>query len=155
MADLPTGTVTFLLTDIEGSTRLWEEQPEAMRQALARHDALAASVIDEHGGTLLKRRGEGDSLFAVFARATDALAAATARQQALVHEPWLTPTPLRVRMALHTGEADQQEDDYFGPAVNRCARLRAAAHGGQVLLSQATQALVREELPEGTTLKEL
>jgi class 3 adenylate cyclase len=146
---LPVGTVTFLLTDIEGSTRFWEEQPEAMRQALARHDALAASIIGQNGGTLLKRRGEGDSLFAVFAQATHALAAATAFQQALICEAWPTLTPLRVRMALHTGEADHQEEDYYGPTVNRCARLRGAAHGGQVLLSQATRSLVREELPEG------
>jgi predicted ATPase/class 3 adenylate cyclase len=152
---LPEGTVTFLFTDIEGSTRLWEQHPVAMRQALARHDALATSVIDQHGGTLLKRRGEGDSLFAVFARATDAVVAATTLQQALVREPWPIPTPLRIRMALHTGEADQRDDDYYGPAVNRCARLRAAAHGGQVLLSQATQALVSENLPSGAALKEL
>src|SRR5438552_2401685 len=106
MADLPTGTVTFLFTDIEGSTRLWEQHPEAMRAALARHDALAAAVIEQHAGTLVKSRGEGDSLFAVFARPTDALAAACALQQALLVEPWPAQTPLRVRVALHTGEAD-------------------------------------------------
>src|SRR3989441_4718004 len=93
---LPSSTVTFLFTDIEGSTKLWEQHPEAMRVALARHDALAAAVIEEHAGTLLKSRGEGDSVFAVFARATDALAAACALQQALAAEPWPAETPLKV-----------------------------------------------------------
>src|SRR2546425_11964475 len=95
---LPSGTVTFLFTDIEGSTRLWEQHPEAMRASLARHDALAAAVIEQHAGALLKSRGEGDSLFAVFTRATDALGAACAFQQALRIEPWPTPAPLLVRM---------------------------------------------------------
>ena len=123
MTELPTGTVTFLFTDIEGSTRLWEQQPEAMRQALARHDALAAALVEQHAGTLVRSRGEGDSLFAVFARASDAIAAATALQQALVAEPWPPATPLRVRVALHTGEADRRDGNYYGSEVNRCARL--------------------------------
>src|SRR5947199_10389396 len=92
MADLPTGTVTFLFTDIEGSTQLWEQHPAAMEVALARHDALAAGIIPQFHGTLVKSRGEGDSLFAVFARAADAVAAADALQRALVGEPW--PPPL-------------------------------------------------------------
>src|SRR5947209_2604482 len=134
MSELPTGTITFLFTDIEGSTRLWEQHPEAMEAALARHDALAAAAIDQHEGHLVKHRGEGDSLFAVFARATDAVAAAVALQQALHAELWPADTRLRVRMALHTGEAAVREGDYFSPAVNRCARLRAVALGGQVVL---------------------
>src|SRR5919202_4634763 len=142
MADLPTGTVTFLLTDIAGSTRLWEQDAAAMRQALARHDALVETSVVAHGGMVVRPRGEGDSRFAVFARATDAVAAAAALQQVLYAEPWPTPTPVRVRMALHTGEADLREGDYYGSAVNRCARLRAIAHGGQTPLSQATQALL-------------
>jgi class 3 adenylate cyclase len=124
---LPTGTVTFLLTDIEGSTRLWEQHPEAMRDALARHHALLTYPIEQHHGIVVKRQGEGDSLFAVFARASDALAAAIALQQALHAEPWPPETPLRVRVALHTGPAELRDGDYFGPAVNRCARLRAGA----------------------------
>src|SRR5579884_2058809 len=144
---LPSGTVTFLFTDIEGSTKLWEECPEAMRQALARHDALAASIIEQHEGLLVKSRGEGDSLFCVFARATDAVAAACALQQAFVSEPWPAEAPLRVRMALHTGEADLREGDYYGSAVNRCARLRAIGHGGQVLLSQAARDLLPPDAP--------
>jgi class 3 adenylate cyclase len=151
----PTGTITFLFTDIEGSTRLWEQQPEAMEAALARHDALAADAIQRHEGTLVKHRGEGDSLFAVFARAADAVAAAVALQQALITEPWPAQTVPRVRLALHTGDAVLRDGDYFGPAVNRCARLRAVAHGGQLLLSSATQELVRDALPEGVTLREL
>jgi predicted ATPase/class 3 adenylate cyclase len=155
MPELPAGTVTFLFTDIEGSTRLWEQHPEAMRATLARHDALGCEIITAHEGVLVKSRGEGDSLFAVFARATDALTAACHLQQALMVEPWPTPTSLRVRMALHTGEADLREGDYYGPAVNRCARLRAAAHGGQVLLSSVTRELVWDRLPAAVSLQDL
>src|ERR687886_40877 len=102
MADLPTGTVTFLFTDIAGSTALWDQQPEAARVALARHDGLVEQIVVAHDGTVVRPRGEGDSRFAVFARATDAVTAAAALQQALAAEPWPTPTPLQVRMALHT-----------------------------------------------------
>ncbi|HWQ13341.1 MAG TPA: AAA family ATPase [Roseiflexaceae bacterium] len=143
--DLPIETVTFLFTDVEGSTRLWERHPAAMRQALSRHDALIESCVAQHGGVVVRPRGEGDSRFAVFARATDALAAAVAIQRALHAEPWTAlGQPLRVRIALHTGEADLRDGDYYGSAVNRCARLRALARGGQTLLSQTTHDLVRD-----------
>lgn len=155
MPDLPTGIVTFLFTDIEGSTRLWEEHPEKMELALARHDSRAAAIVRKHGGTLVKSRGEGDSLFAVFGHATDAVAAACALQRAFQAEPWPAETPVRVRMALHTGEATLRQGDYFGAAVNRCARLRAAAHGGQVLLSGATQQQVHDLLPAEVQLHDL
>ena len=155
MADLPSGTVTFLLTDIEGSTALWERAPEAMRQAIARHDALLRTTIEGRGGSVIRTKGEGDDTFAVFGRASDGLAADCAAQRALVAEPWLTGTPLRVRVALHTGEAHLRDCDYFGASVNRCARLRALASGGQVLLSQATRDLVRDALPEGASLADL
>jgi predicted ATPase/DNA-binding SARP family transcriptional activator len=148
-------TLTFLLTDVEGSTRLWLQDLEAMRQALARHDALVAAVIQQHHGLLVKQRGEGDSLFAVFARATDAVAAALALQRALAGEVWPAELPLKVRVALHTGEAEVRDGDYYGPVVNHCARLRAVGHGGQTLLSQTTAALVREALPESVSLREL
>src|SRR5215207_4113609 len=138
MSELPTGTVTFLFTDIEGSTALWEQRRDATRLALVRHDALVEQIVGEHDGHLVRPRGEGDSRFAVFARATDAVAAAAAIQRALHAEPWPPETPLRVRLALHTGEADLREGDYYGGAVNRVARLRAIAHGGQALLSMAT-----------------
>src|SRR5918911_255369 len=94
--NLPSGTLTFLFTDIEGSTRLWEEHPEAMRLALARHDALAADLFDRHGGVLVKGRGEGDSLFAVFPRASDAVAAAGVLQRSFLQEPWPAGTSLRL-----------------------------------------------------------
>jgi predicted ATPase/class 3 adenylate cyclase len=152
---LPTGIVTFLFTDIEGSTRLWEQHPDTMRQALARHDALAAAIIEQHQGVLVKSRGEGDSLFAVFPRATDALVAALNLQQSLCAEPWPQETSLRVRMALHTGEADLRDGDYYGSSVNRCARLRAIGYGGQVLLSDVTHDLVRDSLPQGAGIKPL
>jgi predicted ATPase/class 3 adenylate cyclase len=155
VSDLPSGTVTFLLTDIEGSTRLWEHQPEVMRRALARHDALLAEGIARHEGVLVKSRGEGDSIFAVFARATDAVAAACAVQGALHREPWPDGAALRIRMALHTGEAELREGDYYGPTVNRSARLRAVAHGGQTLLSAGTQELARDQLPVGVALRDL
>jgi predicted ATPase/class 3 adenylate cyclase len=155
MPELPTGTSTFLFTDIEGSTRLWEQRPEAMSAALARHDALLSQCIEQHGGVVVRSRGEGDSFFAVFPSASDASTAAVRIQQALHAEPWSTSEPVRVRMALHTGEAELREGDYYGSAVNRCARLRAAAHGGQILLSRATHELVRDHLPEGASLRDL
>jgi predicted ATPase/class 3 adenylate cyclase len=155
MAELPIGTVTFLLTDVEGSTRLWEQHPTAMRTALTRHDALVEETVARHAGAVVRPRGEGDSRFAVFARASDAIAAAVALQLALHAEPWPTPAPLRVRMAVHTGEADLHEGDYYGAAVNRCARLRGIAHGGQTLLSQTTYDLARAALPATAVLHDL
>ncbi len=146
MADFTTGTVTFLFTDIEGSTLLWEQHPEAANAALVRHDAIIENLVVEHLGIVVRPRGEGDSRFAVFPRATDAVTAAASIQKALYAEPWPTPRPLRVRMALHTGEAELRDGDYYGSAVNRCARLRSAAHGGQTLISQATFNLVSDAL---------
>ena len=153
--DLPAGVVTFLMTDIEGSTRLWDEAPEAMRAALVRHDDIVCAAIGEHEGFLIKARGEGDSTFSVFARATDAVVAACGLQAALTSEPWPHGAPLSVRIAVHTGEADRGVDDYYGTAVNRCARLRSIAHGGQVLVSESTTGLVREALPEEVALRDL
>jgi predicted ATPase/class 3 adenylate cyclase len=160
---LPTGTVTFLFTDIEGSTARWDEQTEAMRAALARHDALLREAIARHGGVVFKTWG--DAFCAAFATATDALAAAMAAQRALgedvgAREPALdagpAPSiPLRVRMALHTGIADERDGDYFGPPLNRVARLLAAGHGGHVLLSLPTAELVRDHLPPGAALRDL
>ncbi len=155
LPDLPTGTVTFLFTDVEGSTRLWEAHPGAIRAALARHDALIEQAVERHGGRGVRPRGAGDSRFAVFARATDAVASAAAIQGALHAEPWPPETPLRVRLALHTGEADLRAGDYYGSAVNRAARLRGIAHGGQALLSQAVYDLVRDALPVGVAVRDL
>ena len=135
----PSGTVTFLFTDIEGSTRLWEASPDAMRAALERHDTLLRSAVDAHDGYVFATGGDG---FAVaFPRAGDALAAAQAAQAALAGEPWPDDTPIRVRIGVHTGEASERGGDFFGPTVNRAARLMAVAHGGQVVCSPATAAL--------------
>lgn len=155
MADLPTGTVTFLFTDVEGSTRLWEQVPLPMREAMARHDLLVEGCVTANAGELVRPRGEGDSRFAVFARATDAVSAARDLQQALFAEAWATPRPVRVRMALHTGQADLRAGDYYGSEVNRCARLRAIASGGQTLLSQITFDLVRDALPAQVLIRDL
>jgi class 3 adenylate cyclase len=153
--DLPVGTVTFLLSDVEASTRLWERHPDGMREATARHDELVEALVARHAGVVVRPRGEGDSRFAVFARASDAVAAACAIQRAFVAERWPLPEPLAVRMALHTGEADLLDGDYYGSPVNRCARLRAAAHGGQTVLSGVTASLARERIPAGATLRSL
>jgi predicted ATPase/class 3 adenylate cyclase len=142
-AELPAGTVTFLLTDIEGSTRLWESVPEAMEAALERHNRLLTGVIEDHGGVVVTSRGEGDSFFAAFPSAVSAVEAAGACQLRLGSQPWPAGVALRVRMGLHTGEAHVQEGDYVDHApINRCARVKAAAHGGQVLLTKATRDLV-------------
>lgn len=143
------------MTDIEGSTRLFEQRPAAMEAALPRHDALVGETVMEHGGILVKARGEGDSLFVVFDRPSAAVDAAIALQRALLAEPWPGGLPLRVRIGIHSGEAEPRMGDYYGLAVNRCARIRSAAHGGQVLLSQAARELVRDVLPEGTGLRSL
>jgi len=150
---LPTGTITFLFTDIAGNTQLWEHEPQTMPAALARHDTLLHNVIAAHGGSVFKTVGDG--VHAVFATAPAALAAALAAQQALQAEPWGVPGPLLIHMALHTGAAELRDGDYFGPPLNRAARLLAAGHGGQILLSQSTEALVREQLPPGTSLRNL
>jgi predicted ATPase/class 3 adenylate cyclase/DNA-binding CsgD family transcriptional regulator len=153
---VPAGTVTFLLTDIEGSTQLWERAAGAMPAAVARHYAILDEAIEAHGGVRPVEQGEGDSVVGAFSRAGDALAAAVAAQRMLVAESWPEGVELRVRMALHTGDAQlRDEGNYFGAAVIRCARLRSAAHGGQVLLSQATYDLVRDRLPENVELVDL
>nr|MBA2362022.1 adenylate/guanylate cyclase domain-containing protein [Chloroflexia bacterium] len=155
MSDLPTGTVTFLFTDVEGSTALWERDSEAMRRATARHDEIIGECVESNSGSLVRPRGEGDSRFAVFGRASDAVGAAASIQSALYVEQWPTSKPLRVRMAIHTGEAELRAADYYGNAVNRCARLRSAAHGGQTVLSSVTQELVRDHLPGDVSLRDL
>ncbi len=152
---LPTGTVTFLMTDIEGSTRLWEEDAAVMGEAIRRHDALVRGAVTDAGGILIKWRGEGDSTFSVFTDAAAGVRGALAVQEAIRREPWRTGRPIRVRAALHTGEAELRERDYFGRTVNRCARLRALAVGGQTLVSAATRELVRDSLPAGLDIADL
>src|SRR6266545_1474553 len=148
---LPVGTVTFLFTDIVGSTALWELQREAMRISLARHDALLRRCIEEHGGYVVKTTGDG--FHAAFASATEAIEAAIAAQKALHAEPWSEAIAIRVRMSFHTGAAELRDGDYYGPTVNRAARLAALGHGGQTLLSEITHNLCRDLAPPEVTFK--
>ena len=150
---LPSGTVTFLFTDIEGSTRLWETQREAMTAALARHDALLRQCIESHGGHIFKTAG--DAFCAAFATAASAIEAALAAQRLLRTERWPEQAPIRARMALHTGAAEIRGGDYFGGPLNQVARLLAAAHGGQTIVSEITHDLCRDRLPSGAALKSL
>jgi predicted ATPase/class 3 adenylate cyclase len=155
-ADVPAGVVTFLLTDIEGSTRLWEAVPEAMSEALERHNRLVTGVIEGHGGVVVTSRGEGDSLFAVFPSATAAVEAAGTCQLRLAEEVGPEGAALRVRMGLHTGEARVRGSDRVDHApINRCARVKAAGHGGQVLVTEATRDLAGGRLGGGFGLKRL
>jgi predicted ATPase/class 3 adenylate cyclase len=149
----PTGTVTFLFTDIEGSTKLWEAHPEEMRVALARHDALMREAIVSTHGHVFKT--VGDAFCAAFAMAPDAVSAALKVQTALNTEPWPEETPIKVRMALHTGTVETRDGDYFGPPLNRVARLLPIGYGGQTLLSQTTYLLSRDSLPDAVSLRDL
>ncbi|MBA3507739.1 MAG: tetratricopeptide repeat protein [Betaproteobacteria bacterium] len=165
MPDLPRGTVTFLFTDIEGSTTLWEQYPDAMRVALARHDTLLRYAIESSDGRIVKTTGDG--VYAVFCTAKDALVACLAAQRALQALEADVPSPEaaasdirlpiapRVRMGLHTGAAELRDGDYFGGSLNRAARIMSVAHGEQVLLSAATAEMVRGQLPEDVTLREM
>src|SRR4051794_19160922 len=147
MAELPGGTVTFLFSDIEGSTRLLARDPDRYGELLAEYRRRLRDAFAAHGGREVGT--EGDAFFVAFARAPDALAASVAAQRALAG------LEVRVRIGLHTGEAEVQGGDYVGLDVHRAARICAAGHGGQVLVSGATQALVADELPAGVTLRDL
>lgn len=136
----PTGTVTFLFTDVEGSTRLWEEASEQMARALEKHDSILRSTIEGHGGYVFSTAG--DAFSAAFTRAGDALAAAVDAQRLLETEAWPEAARLRVRMGVHTGEAFERDGDYFGSALNRSARIMSAGHGGQILVSEVTAGLL-------------
>jgi predicted ATPase/class 3 adenylate cyclase len=153
VAELPSGTVTFLFTDLVVSTRLWEQEPDAMSAALARHDEILRGAIVANGGHLVK--GRGDGVHAVFATAAGAVRAAIDGQLSLGSETWPVSEPLLVRVGIHTGVAEMRDDDYFGSAVNRAARLEGIAHGGQIVASQATEALVRDELGDDVELVDL
>ncbi|MGP6158942.1 MAG: adenylate/guanylate cyclase domain-containing protein, partial [Vulcanimicrobiaceae bacterium] len=150
---LPSGTVTFLFTDIEGSTRRWEAFPDAMRLALRRHDALLRAALERHEGYVFKTIG--DAFCAAFQETEAALRGALAAQRALAREDWEAVGGLRVRMALHAGTVDERDGDYFGPPVNRVARLLSIAHGGQVILSGAAAELARKRLEAGVSLIDL
>jgi class 3 adenylate cyclase len=145
--------VTFLFTDIEGSTRLWEHYPEDMPAALGRHDTIMSTSIADHAGVVF--RTVGDAFFAAFSAALPAVCAALEAQRALHTEPWGAIGSMRVRMAIHTSEVELREDGYFGPPLNRVARLLAAGHGGQTLICRVTQEQVRDQLPAGMALHDL
>lgn len=151
----PSGTVTFLLTDVEGSTQAWQADRAAAALAVTRQEEILAAAIAAHRGFRPVEQGEGDSVVAAFAKASDAVAAAVAAQIGLAREPWPTGEPIRVRMALHTGEAEARDGRYAGSTIIRTARLRAVAHGGQTVLSRATAELVSDALPEGVALADL
>jgi predicted ATPase/class 3 adenylate cyclase len=152
---LPSGTLTFLFTDIESSTQLWEQYPQKMSAVMARHDELIESVVIKHGGVIVRPRGEGDSRFAVFKIATAAVTAAGEIQRCIYEENWGILSRMKVRIGIHTGEADLRDGDYYGVAVNRCARLRSIAHGGQTLLSQTTYSLISDSLCDGISVRDL
>jgi predicted ATPase/class 3 adenylate cyclase len=153
MGALPTGTVTFLFTDIEGSTNLLQTLGPRYRELLERHAGIVRDAVGGHGGVEVST--EGDSFFAVFASAVDALTAAVAIQRRLAEQRWPEGVEVRLRMGLHTGEGQVGGDNYVGLDVNRAARIAAAGHGGQVLLSAASRALVEAALPEDVTLRDL
>src|SRR3954470_727003 len=149
MSELPTGTVTLLLADVEGSTRLWETQPEAMKAAITRLDATLSDSITAHNGVRPVEQGEGDSFVIAFARAADAVACALDLQRSPL-------APIKLRIGVHTGDVQlRDEGNYIGPTINRTARLRDLAHGGQTVLSGATEPLVIDQLPDGVTLTDL
>ena len=153
---LPDGTVTFLLTDIEGSTRLWESAPTVMTEVVARHYEILDRAIAAHGGQRPQEQGEGDSVVGVFSDAADAVAAAVEAQRGLAAEPFAGSVSLRVRMALHSGvPAKRDALNYVGAVIIRCARLRACAHGGQIVVSNATAALARDRLDNDVSLVSL
>jgi predicted ATPase/class 3 adenylate cyclase len=150
---IPSGTVTLLFTDVQGSTRLWEAEPDPMARALRKHDEIMRSSIERAGGYVFKT--VGDSFCAAFSAAGSALSAVLESQRLLGAEDWPTSRPVRVRMGLHSGVCEERDADYFGPVVNRAARLEAVAHGGQVLVSGATAELLSESLADGVGLRDL
>ncbi len=153
MTSRPSGTVTFFFTDVEGSTRRWEEHPDTMKDAMARHDAIVRVAIESRGGVVFTTAG--DEFCSAFSSPTAALTSAVEIQTILGESDWGEVGPLSVRMALHTGNADERDGDYFGPTLNRCARLLSIGHGGQVLVSAATAELLHGALTGELTLDDL
>ncbi|HEY5898212.1 MAG TPA: adenylate/guanylate cyclase domain-containing protein, partial [Burkholderiales bacterium] len=147
------GVRTYLFTDIEGSTRMWEESPERMRPALARHDAIARSAVEQHRGVVVKKTGDG--LHAVFDDPRDALSATLELQLAIADPQATAGVPLQIRCGLHAGADEPRDGDFYGTAVNRAARIMSTAHGGQVLVSHAVASMVGEQLPAQAALREL
>src|SRR2546425_2223695 len=155
MAALPEGIVAFLLTDLESSTRLWEDRPGAMRKAMVQHDAIVGRAVERHGGALVEAGREGDSVLAVFRKTAGAAACALEIQREIAAATWPPGVNLQLRVAIHAGEAQLRGGHYFGQALNRCARMLATSHGGQIVLSKAAHELVVDELPAGSELWDL
>src|SRR5712691_3958464 len=153
MPELPSGTVSFLFTDIEGSTRMLTLLRERYGEVLADHNRLLRAAFAETGGQEMGT--EGDAFFVAFGRAHDAVAAAAAAQRALSAYPWPEGGEVRVRMGIHTGEPSLGDEGYLGLSLHRAARISSAGHGGQVLLSNATRELVEDDLPPGLGLRDL
>jgi predicted ATPase/class 3 adenylate cyclase len=153
MAEAPTGTVSFLFTDIVGSTRLWEKFPAQMGAALARHDALIRTAVEAHGGHVFKR--VGDASYAAFRAPRDSLAAAIDAQRSMAAENWSDIGSLAVRMGIHVGAAEFRDGDYFGATLNRASRIESAAHGGQILLSRVAVELLEDEALDAISFKSL
>ena len=153
MSTLPSGIVTFLFTDVEGSTRRWEAHGDVMKEAVARHDRIVRTSIETNGGAVFTTAG--DEFCSAFSTPQQGVSAAYDAQIQLAAEEWGEVAPFRVRMAIHTGNADERDGDYFGPPLNRCARLLSIGHGGQILVSEITTQLLRTSLPDGMSLEEL
>src|SRR5436190_8328229 len=146
VSGLPTGTVTLLLADVEGSTRLWQTQPDQMTAAVARLDSALTDLLAAHGGVRPVEQGEGDSFVAAFARASDAVACALDLQRAPL-------APIKLRIGVHTGDVQlRDEGNYAGTTINKTARLRDIAHGGQTVISGATEEMVEDRLPDDAWL---
>ncbi len=152
-ADSRSRTLAFLFTDVEGSTRLWDQQPDAMRVALAQHDEILHGAIGEAGGSVVKSTGDG--MLAVFDESGAAVRAAVLGQRKLSDATWSTTGQLRVRMAIHCGPATERDGDYYGTTLNRAARIMALGHGGQVLTSEVVAVLLRDDVPAGTKFRDL
>ena len=146
---LPSGVVTFVFSDIEGSTRLWEDDPSGMERSLARHDEIVQAAVDASGGQIFKHTGDGFG--AAFESVTSGLEAAARVSESLAAEPWSGPV-LRSRIGIHSGEAEPRDGDYFGSTVTRTARLMDAGNGGQILISEASRQLLGGRLPQGLSL---
>ena len=150
---IPSGLVTLLFTDIEGSTWVWESSPNEMQTALARHDEIVRDLIESSNGYVFATAG--DAFCAAFTLASDALFVAAQIQREITSESWTESAVIKVRVALHSGTCLERDENYFGPTVNRVARILSTAHGGQVLCSDATVALIEDDLPHGMSFLDL
>jgi class 3 adenylate cyclase len=151
---LPVGTLTFVMTDIEGSTQLWDDDPTAMTVAMHQHDALIAAAVAAHSGRLVRSKGEGDSSFSVFADPSAAVSAAEAMRDTFYAASWATASPIRIRVGVLTGVAELRDGDYYGASINRAARVRSLARGGEILLAASTYTLIADSLLRNRTIED-